>query len=192
MLTDASACTAPAQQNRFGQRKIFGVSDLEILCTAGDQFGGHAQRFNGARFVGYSPTSRIERLHQQTDPKHLGGLRQPFVAAVQCATDTSLRFALERIREFVRQQSADAVMLASVDQLIDLSGRNQAAGSVVDQYPVLCPGTGATQHIEPMAHTGSAAGATAVGNLKQFFCNCFKISVARRHYDQRALQPLNP
>ena len=182
------ACLQPAKQNCFGERKVCRVSHLEILPAAGDQFGRQAERFDGAGLIGYRGACRVQRLLQQADTKHLRRLRQPLVAARQRAADTSMMLIFERIGQFVRQQPAHLVVLTGVDQLVDLRRRDQAAGGVVDQHPVVRFRAGAGQRIETLANADCAAGAAGCGNVERLIARRIEKPVAGTDDDQRSGQ----
>ena len=164
------------------------------MRAAGDQSGGQAQGFDGAGLVG-NGTPRafggIKRPCQGADAKHLRRLRQPFVAAVQRCSNTAVKLALQRIRQFVRQQPAHVIMLASVNQLVDLIRRNQAAGSIVNQHPVADFSPDMAQRVKPMAHTVGPAGTATGGHVKRFFGHQVKKPVTFCYHHQRPGQAFN-
>ena len=178
-------------QYRLGQRKVFGISDLEVFCAARHQSGRQAKRFNGARLVGdrCSPAfSRVQRAHQQADAKHLRRLRQPFVVARQRVAHAAVDRLLERVGQAVRQQPADLVMLASADELLDLVGGGQAARRIMHQHPVAGARPQFEQSIQSLAYAGRPTGAAAVRHAEGLRAQGLKEPVAGRHHHQRASQ----
>ena len=79
-----------------------------------------------------------QRALQQAQAEHLRRLRRPLVAARSSVRATRpSRCLLQRVGQRQRQQAADRVVQAGVDQPVDPCGPQQAARRVVHQHPVV-------------------------------------------------------
>ena len=103
---------------------------------------------------------RHQRVQQSLDAKHLRRLRQPLVSPAQRGGHPATGSAFQGVGQRQRQQPANRIVLASVDERLNLRGGDQAARCVVHQHPVIWLRRGGQQRLKAMAHGERTGGAT--------------------------------
>lgn len=183
----------PAAQNRFGERKVLRERELEVLAASWNQQWREADRLDGTGLVRHCITGALQRIEQHADAKHLRRLSKPFVGAGCRAGDAPVgRSDLERVRQAMRQQAADGIVLASSDQGFDLRWCHQTARRVMNQHPIVRPGPSLAQCPQAIANRRRAR--SAADSQQVFTCrwearkNDPHLSVFRRHRQRDALE----
>ena len=102
------------------------------------------------------------------------GLQSRFFAAILVLLGV---VALVVVMAWQRQQAARSIWQASSNQALDKRGRNQAAGSIVHQHPVISPCAFLGKRLQPVANALGAAGSA-------YFCNAYALG---RHIGRPSL-----
>jgi hypothetical protein len=93
--------------------------------------------------------------------KHLRRLRRPLAGAVHGGRRAAVALLLQRVGQRQREQAADRVVAAGVDQALDPFGAQQAARRVVHQHPVVGAHAARGEPLQAGRHGGGAGRAAA-------------------------------
>ena len=131
-----SPAPAPAQSSASAMAKSSGCVTLMFSAEPATSFGLQADRLDRRGLVGRLGAAR-QRVGENAEAEHLRRLRLPDVVARQ-RRDGAIAFGpLERVGDRQREQAADAVVAAGLDERLDPFGANQATRRVVDEHPVV-------------------------------------------------------
>jgi hypothetical protein len=134
----------------------------------------------------------IERAPQLPEAEHLRGLCSPLAGTRDRRRDTLAVGLLQRVGDRQREQPADFVVGAGVDQSIDPGGADQAARGVVHEHPVRVVGALCAQRSEAVRDRCSAARAAATDHVDfgvHRFDGVLEPAVVGREHDQDRVEP---
>ena len=131
------SCRSRVASSRSASARSCGQVTLKFSSSPGTSSGAWPSASTAlASSVTASPALR-QRALQQAQAEHLRRLRRPLVAARQRALHAAAFGLLQRVGQRQRQQAADGIGPAGVDQPVHPGRLQQAARRVVHQHPVV-------------------------------------------------------
>lgn len=181
-----------SRENRFREREVFRVRDLEVAQAALHDARRMARPFDRARLVGQVVPFALraqDSVAQHADAKHLRRLRLPQRVARLGARDrvAARRHALERIGDRQREDAAHRIVLQRRDQRADQRRRDAGARGVVHEHPVLVGRAELGEPEQPVEYRRltRAAAAAAHREAQAREAACVEMGIVGRKHDER-------